>query len=227
MPEDKNRKRIVVEEVSATVAPDAPEAVVEAPLKEIKEKAQEIEELADEASNTHYDSAQEAPIPIPEQMQTRQGINPLVIVIPGIFLLGGLLGGILFYQSKVADTNIPKVTDSPTIAPNPQPEPTKAPEEVDVSKYEINILNGSGIAGEAGKAKTLLEKAGYTVSSTGNAQTYDFTKTVIQAKEGVESEFTQKLSEALSETYSVDTKIGTLPNSSKDSIVVTIGSTKK
>jgi len=210
MQDDASRKRVVVEEVTsdpietpkavdvAVVPPTPP--VVETPVVPISPI-----------------------IPTPEVKKT----NPLVIIIPGVFLLGGLLGGIIFYQNKVSDT-APQMTDSPTISPTvTETTSTPASVEIDVTKYSINILNGSGIKGEALKVQELLEKAEFKISGTGNASNYDYTKTVIQAKEEVDKDFIAKLSVSLGEVYSVDTKVATLSATSKDSVVVIVGSTKK
>ena len=97
---------------------------------------------------------------------------------------------------------------------------------VNLSKYKIKVLNGSGISGEASRVKALLEKAGFTVSSTGNATNYNYIKSVIQAKSEVEKEFINKLTEALSENYQVDAKAEPVNTSSPDEVVVIIGSAK-
>ncbi len=225
--ESKERKRMVVEEVGEI----KPEVNSSEPLEEIKEKAQEIENLADEAA-----APVEAPVPptFPVQPSFQQnvspGVNPLVIIIPGIFILGGLLGGIFFYQSKVSGKSQGNLqpTDSPTVSPvSAVATSTPKAEEVDLTKYSVSILNGSGIAGEAGKVQDLIEEAGFKVSGTGNATSYDYTKTVIQAKSDVDKDFLSKLSETLGKNYSVETKVEELEDSSKDSVVIIVGSTKK
>jgi len=86
-------------------------------------------------------------------------------------------------------------------------------------------LNGSGISGEAGKAKTLLTTAGFSIGSTGNAATYDYTKTIIKAKSNVDPAFVSALSSSLNKTYVTDTP-QTLSDSSNDDVQVIIGSSK-
>jgi hypothetical protein len=113
-------------------------------------------------------------------------------------------------------TVVPVATAVPTVSPS-------AP--IDLTKYTVSIFNGSGIAGEAGKAKTLLTTAGFKVGTTGNASTYDFTKTIIKAKITVDTSFVSALSAALGKTYLVDTT-QTLATSSADNVQVVIGSSK-
>ncbi|KKS17479.1 MAG: hypothetical protein UU74_C0022G0001, partial [Candidatus Woesebacteria bacterium GW2011_GWA1_41_7] len=82
------------------------------------------------------------------------------ILIPGLFILGAILGGVFFYQKGV---NSPGTSATPTpvasSVPATTPSPTPAA-KIDVSKFDVAIFNGSGIAGEAGKVKTLLTHVG-------------------------------------------------------------------
>jgi len=160
-----------------------------------------------------------------EIKEIKSGINPLFIIIPGIFLLGALLGGIVYYQKNISGIKISVTT--PTSAPSETttPTPTATP-RVDLEKHSVKILNGSGIAGEAGKASDLLGKAGFKVASTGNASNYNYTKTIIQTKSSVEKGFISALTEALSKTYAVDSKIISLSASSPDEVVIVVGSSK-
>ena len=173
------------------------------------------------------DKPSEPPASIPLPSKQLSGPNPLVIIIPGIFLLGALLGGIFFYQSSVNKKINP--TPTPTNQQLESTSPTATPQatEVDLTKYPISILNGSGIKGEAGKTQELLEKAGFKVSGVGNASNYSYTETVIQAKSTIDKEFITKLSQTLEENYKVASKTQSLTSSSKDDVVVIVGNSKK
>lgn len=166
-------------------------------------------------------------LPIPE-LKSSSSTSPLVIIIPGIFLLGALLGGIYFYQASVTtqkDT-VPSPSPTTTVTVINQPTPAASSSAtIDLTKYPINIMNGSGIVGEAGKVKTLVETAGFKVAKTGNASSYDFTKTVIKAKADVPAEFLAQLSTTLSKTYTLDTN-QVLAIGFPDSVQVVVGSTK-
>jgi pyridoxal biosynthesis lyase PdxS len=108
-------------------------------------------------------------------------------------------------------------------AATPIPSPTTSAVEVDVSKLQVSILNGSGKIGEAGKVEKLIEGAGFVVKNTGNALTFDFVETLIQVKNSVSEEVISKLKEVLLTSYAV--KVGSnLPSTSKYDIVVTVGS---
>ena len=230
---------------------------VGAPIEEIKEKVEELKTLTENISESAEkstevqeeiatavegvmpkDESNEAPVidnsqpampemPLP-QIKSNRGPNPLMIIIPGIFLLGALLGGIAFYQKSVSGitaepTGTPasynNLVDTPTSPPSP------STTKLDLTKYPVNVMNGSGIVGQAGVVKTLLTTAGFSVSATGNASSYDFTKTVIKAKATVPAEFLTQLSTALSKSYVLDANV-TLATSSADQVQVIIGSTK-
>jgi hypothetical protein len=239
MPTDeKIRKRMIVEEVSA-------------PVEEIKEKVEELQTLTEDISESVEKSSeiqedlakvaeevvpaepatvpQGEPQPIMPQIKNSNGTNPLVIIIPGLFLLGALLGGIYFYQKGISG-NAQSTPTPPTSYNNEITAPVATPVStsaatVDLTKYPVNVMNGSGIVGQAGVVKTLLTTAGFTVSKTGNASSYDFTKTVIKAKTDVPAAFVTQLSAALSKSYVLDTN-QTLATSSADEVQVIIGSSK-
>lgn len=246
MPEDKTRKRMVVEEVGVTPEPTTEEVVNPQPVEEIKEKVEELQTITEDISESVEKSAevqedlakaaeevvpaevQEKPNPMPveptPQIKSSKGPNPLMIIIPGIFLLGALLGGIAFYQRGISGDSTP--TPTPNYDNAVTPAPTSSPtSQVDLTKYPIKVMNGSGTPGQAGVVKDLLETAGFKVSGTGNAPTYDFTKTVIKAKADVPADVLTKLSEALAKSYVVDTN-QSLATSSADSIQVIVGTTK-
>lgn len=160
--------------------------------------------------------------------KVRKDGSPVVwILIPGIFILGAILGGIVFYQKgvntiKVEPTATPVATVMPANSPTPTPVSTTS---ANISKFDVSIFNGSGIAGEAGKVKDILVTAGFTVTSTGNAATYDYTKTIIKAKSSVDASVVQKLKDALSKSYVIGDS-QTLSSSSTTDIQVVVGSSK-
>lgn len=191
--EEKKKMRMVVEEVGNTKEEVKPveEAVVIKP--EITEQAKE------------------EPVKVVENKPKKESsFNILWILIPGMLLLGLLIGGIFAYVfgiQKIANTNKPAVTQNEDVTVEPTVSPTSTPQaspSANLSKYKIKILNGSGIAGEAGKVQTLVEAAGFKVLSTGNASTYNFTKTQITIKTGVDPEFIASLVATLKKDYQLE-----------------------
>jgi hypothetical protein len=251
--EDKTRHRMIVEEVGNSTENSAP-VVQSEPVEEIKEKVEELQNLTESISEDVEKSAEvqedlaivaeEVVNTTPQdnppsseqnnytpQIKSGGGPNPLLIIIPGIFLLGALLGGIYFYQKGVSGidqkpTPTPNYNYENTTTTSKEATPSPTPSQLDLSKYSINIMNGSGVSGQANVAKDLLTKAGFSINKTGNASSYDYTKTVVKSKVNVPAEFLVKLKETLSKNYVLDTSTGSLATSSADSVQVIIGSTK-
>ncbi len=229
--ETKERKRMVVEEVG-----DVASQKVEEPEKEAVNEPVKPEILEEAAKDTVSDESKPETEKVeenkkPEAANECRNIEPrkspsiaLWIIIPGIFLLGAILGGIVFYQRGVK--SIQEGTPSPIATSISVPTASTSPSPlVDPEKFTISIFNGSGISGEAGKAKALLTAAGFRVGTTANAATYDYTKTIIKAKSTVDTAYVDALSAALAKTYVVDT-VQTLASTSADTIQIVIGSSK-
>ena len=69
-----------------------------------------------------------------------------------------------------------QVSQSPTETPTPEPAESTAREDI-----SVHVLNGSGVAGAAGKVADLLREKGYTKVTTGNADEYTYTDITIRA----------------------------------------------
>jgi len=144
---------------------------------------------------------------------------PILFVFIMVILV---LAGVFLYRHWASisnnKTSVTKLSPSPTVVP----EPTKA---IDLTKYEIEVLNGGGIDGEASKQKASLEGEGFVVSSVDNADNSDYTDTIIKAKTEVDEDFIAKLKSVLSSSFT----ISTTENLSEDSpvpVVVIIGTKK-
>lgn len=185
-------------EVIDEVIPDEPKSD---PLTDFKEKMNEEEH------------------PKSDIPQKKNFMWPILFV----FLIAlVLLSGIFIYKQSVnKDTKINVVSLSPQ--PSPSPEPTKA--KIDLSKYEIKILNGSEVEGEAGRQKSNLESEGFTVSSVGNADDSNYKETIIQAKKEVDKDFLDKLKSVLQSSFTLG-EIKELSDDSLMPIVIIIGSKK-
>ncbi len=62
-----------------------------------------------------------------------------------------------------------------------------APETVSPAEVSVEVFNGSGIPGLAGEAADALEQSGFTVTSTGNADSSDYETTEIRHAAGDEA----------------------------------------
>lgn len=187
-------------EVVETAVPEAKSAD---PLASFKEKMQEEEK------------------PFSGNAPQKNFMWPILFIFVVALIL--LVGIFLYKQDQNKSTTAEKVNVaslSPTPASTPEP-----PKEVDLSKYEIQILNGSGVTGEAGRQREVLEEEGFVISSVGNADNSDFSDTIIQAKKEVEKEFLDKLKSVLEISFTLG-ETEELSEDASVSIVIILGTKK-
>lgn len=134
----------------------------------------------------------------------------------GLAILLALVVGSVMYRGATMTKSIPLST----FTEKPQISPTPTPKTIEISKYKIEILNGSGIQGKAAETKALLEQKGFTVISIGNSE--PFKKTVIQTKKNVTKEFLEKLKNSLQKSY-ITSLTAELSETEKADIIVIIG----
>ena len=146
----------------------------------------------------------------------------LVVVI----VLGLIGGGVLVYKKAMMGKQ-EKQEDSVSTAPSPTPVPVEEQEaspaaELKREEIKIQILNGTGVAGEAKKAKDLLEDLGYTDIKIANASSYDYDEVEISLKEESQNYF-NLLSDDLKEEYDVSEEMGELDEDEKFDAIVILG----
>lgn len=134
--------------------------------------------------------------------QTKKGI--IWTSLFGVSILMALVAGVFIYRQGIIKSgannqntsiSLPTSIEESKLSSSPSSSPSATPtsEVLDASKYSIEVLNGSGILGEAAKAKGLLEQEKFIVSSIGNADQSNYQKTIIQAKKTVLKEFLDNL----------------------------------
>lgn len=133
------------------------------------------------------------------------------------------IGGILIFVNAKDKFNFTLPTFLAS-APTPMSQPTATPTPLppDRSKVKVQVLNGAGVAGAAGKMKSLLEEKGYVVMGTGNADNYDYEETQIQA--GSESiQIVELLKADLAGDYKVASEVASLASGEEADVVVIVG----
>jgi len=153
------------------------------------------------------------------------------ILVALVVLLGlGIIGGGIFVYQKTLKNKKDKEVVAPT------PTPLVAPSEVtptgEISPYptpkisradlKIKVLNGTGVPGAAGKVAELLEKLGWQGIKTGNADNFDYQKTVIQIKES-KKEYFELLKKDLSSKYTLEEEPQTLSEDENFDAVIIVG----
>jgi hypothetical protein len=103
----------------------------------------------------------------------------------------------------VTPTTMPEValpTEATTTLETPTP--ATAPKiEVKKADYPIKIFNGTFVAGEAGRLRTVLQNNGFTVISTGNNENQNQTLTTIFIGSNTPEQITSELRLLLEKTY--------------------------
>ncbi len=151
-------------------------------------------------------------------------VKMFVVFLLIFAVLGALIGGLYYYKQKVSGDSMTS-TETPTPA-EVTPEPTATPAvSFEISEFKVNILNGSGIKGEANKVESLLTKFGFTKEKidTGNASSFDYKTTSVALKKGVPEEVFEKVKEALGTGYDVVKGVGTVKDSSSYDIEIIVG----
>ena len=113
----------------------------------------------------------------------------------------------------------PKPTSSPT--PKPASNPIDKATGLDRSKLSVEVQNGSGEAGVAGKAAGILKDLGY-LTSTGNADNFNYSNVTIQVK-SAKSDYLSLLKKDLAASYTIGSSSSDLSASSSADALVIIG----
>lgn len=156
-----------------------------------------------------------------------------VILTVVVVLVGMVIGGFFVYQNAMKEASeapeIEVTEQTPVVEATPAPESTPeasqaaqpAADTVDLSELSVEVLNGSGTPGLAGKVANLLEDAGFDSIDTGNADSFDFEETVIQVKPGADSVYESALT-AIQDDYEA-IQGEDLESTSEYDMIVTVG----
>jgi hypothetical protein len=131
-------------------------------------------------------------------------------------------------QTPAPETPTPSSSEAPTPSPTASPTPKPSVNPVDsttgLDRSTLNVLieNGSGQAGVAVKASDYLTGLGYNVSSTSNADNFNYTNVTIQVKSG-KSDFLALLKKDLGFNYTIGNTSSDLPDSASEDALVIIG----
>lgn len=143
----------------------------------------------------------------------------VTIVLGNMFLSSSQKKGIEAIVTKSTPTPI-QATPTASTAVTTTPTPTEA--ELDKGELSVQVLNGSGTSGAASELADVLKEAGYTVSSTGNADRFDYEETVIQLKKSQQG-YGSLLRKDLSSSYTVAAEVETLAESARYDAIVIVG----
>lgn len=198
MPEEKeqtDKPKVILEAVAEEPQPVQPAATVEELVK-VPEVTMPVEVTRVEGGGGKW-----------------TWVWAVVGLVLGIAVGGG--GGYMIWGSKKDEAAAPKsvVKVEPTKV---VPTPTVAA-ETKRSDLKVKILNGSGVRGEAGKAKALLEGLGYGDVATGNADKDDYSQTEVSA---AKDEYWEVVKADLGSKYQVSAKVGAAVLDGFDAVVI-------
>lgn len=168
---------------------------------------------------------------VPSVPEKGGGLGKVLAVFLVLLILGALGGGIYYYQTNVAESTQETETQveekKQEVTPTVTVEPTPTTAAVNLTSYKVQILNGSGTSGEAGKAQGYLDSVGFENFTTGNASAFNYAATEVSLKAEVPDEVFNSIQKALSSYYQEVVKSDkALSASSQYDIVVTIGKKK-
>ncbi|KKQ95828.1 MAG: hypothetical protein UV74_C0013G0433 [Candidatus Woesebacteria bacterium GW2011_GWB1_43_14] len=125
-------------------------------------------------------------------------LGVIIIVVVGGFLLLKFTGG-----SGSEDASPTPTTQGLSTFATPEPsEATPAPESKSKADVVIEVLNGTGKAGDAGIAKTKLEGLGYEQITTSNADSQEETITTITYDRELDDANIDAITSAIKEAFS-------------------------
>lgn len=175
-----------------------------------------------------------------------KGSKRFLMLITAVLILGAVIfAASRFLGSKGEDSEKASVTPTPTevivptdtptptgVSPTPKSSPTATPKPtsnpvdpatgLDRSDLSVEVKNGGGVAGAAGKVSDFLKNLGYKVVSVGNADNFDYQSIVIEVK-SAESSFLSLLKKDLSASYTIGSTSADLSATSSADALVIVG----
>ena len=153
--------------------------------------------------------------------KTKSSSSKWIIIFIGLLILGGI--GIFFF-TKSSGEAIPTPTPSFGVVPIDEPEttpvPTKSPEPINRETISIEVLNGTGISGEAKLLSDKLKTLGYSDITSGNAETSDNTETTVTFSKTLSQSVQDEIKKELDSFYKT-VNVKTSSTQKSDIVVIT------
>ncbi|MFH0942804.1 MAG: LytR C-terminal domain-containing protein [Candidatus Beckwithbacteria bacterium] len=154
----------------------------------------------------------------------------LVIIFLIVFIIIGLIvGGVLTSRNALNKTKKVLPSPSPEILVSPLPSAEASPSAlpvVDLTKYKLQVLNGTGGKGVAAAVKDILTAEGFTSIAADNADIQNFTLTQVELKPNTPKLVFETIDRALNDAYEVTHSAQLLTADSDYDVVITVGQLK-
>lgn len=115
-------------------------------------------------------------IKLEQKSSSRKSGKAFLII--GLIFIAAILGFIIFQFRGLVGTSQPSPEPTPALIPSPSPEQPV----LQRSDWSFEVLNGSGVTGEAKKVADKLQALGYQIVKTGNADKNSYSKTQISVQ---------------------------------------------
>lgn len=148
--------------------------------------------------------------------------KPLLFIFLAFLLFGAIVFGAVYLGKSRARTTGAPIEPSPKETATPTP---TAPPEISLSDYSVNILNGSGVAGEARRVRDFLKAQGFEDFALGDADSYTYTDTEARLKEQVPDGVYEEIIDALGDYEVVEGD--SLTEDSEYDVVIIVGESEK
>ncbi len=142
----------------------------------------------------------------PQNKRISTKLITLILFIVAVLVIGG---GIYFIAGLGSAKKQPQ---SSSDVPTATPRPTPTPQAVNRSDWSFEVLNGSGVTGEAKRIADALKELGYQVVKVGNADRSDYT----QSEFFVQEDLTDKVDQVVVDIKDI-IKIASISGELKDS----------
>lgn len=126
--------------------------------------------------------------------------------------------------APTAEELTPSPTQKPAASPTPKSPGSSIDRTTKLDRKDLSVIvqNGSGEKGVAGKVADILKNLGYNVTSTANADNFNYSDVTIQVK-STKSDFLPVLKKDLSSDYTIGSSTSDLSSSSSADAVVIVG----
>lgn len=166
---------------------------------------------------TNQTGSSRTKVGFPDANETKKSGNGKVVLLVVIILL--ILGGATWYLFSRREETIEFTNDAITSVPVEQT-PTPGKVMIDKSTLKIQVLNGTGTPGDAGKLEKAVNDLGYSEVVTGNAENYDYKIAEVTFSSDFPENYRDEIIQVLNGLYS-EVKVGNESLGEFDAILIT------
>ncbi len=134
--------------------------------------------------------------------QSKGGKGLLIFVVVLVVLAVGVVGFVVYKSNSMSKAPISaEPTPMPETEVMVEPTATPAPSITDKSEVKIQVLNGSGIVGQAGQVATALEKEDFKTPEAGNFDGDKQAETIVNYTSDVDKSLVDEVVTILKKTF--------------------------